>query len=222
MDAVIFDLDDTLYAEQTYAFSGFASVAQAFREQLGDPAISSKKMQELFFSDQRQRVFNVLIEERGLGAQQDFVDQLIAEFRSHKPCIELLSDADAALARLRPRFKLGLITDGPVVQQTAKIEALAIRPRLDEVILTAELGPGKSKPSPVAYEQIAKHLGVAHDACVYVADNPSKDFVAPNQLGWLTIQVERQGGIYLNAPVTDGGSPKHTISNLDQIDALIA
>lgn len=222
MGAVIFDLDDTLYAEQGYAFSGFAIVARTFQDQLGDPADSQERMQALFFSDQRHRVFNVLLEERGVDGDQTLIDQIVSTFRSHSPKIELFADADAALTRLRPRFRLGLITDGPLVQQSAKVAALNLRDRLDEVILTSELGSGKKKPHPAAFEEIARRLGVAHDACVYVADNPSKDFVAPNQLGWLTIQVERPGGVYLNAPVAKGGLPKHIVTNLDQIDALIA
>ena len=35
---VAFDLDDTLYPEREYAFSGFAAVAEAFEQRLGEPA----------------------------------------------------------------------------------------------------------------------------------------------------------------------------------------
>ena len=46
--AVIFDLDDTLYPEREYAFSGFATVAQAFETELGDPGTTVAEMRRLF------------------------------------------------------------------------------------------------------------------------------------------------------------------------------
>jgi putative hydrolase of the HAD superfamily len=32
--------------------------------------------------------------------------------------------------------------------------------------------------------------------CVYVADNPLKDFITANKLGWMTVQICREGGEY--------------------------
>jgi putative hydrolase of the HAD superfamily len=68
---------------------------------------------------------------------------------------------------------------------------------------------------------IAKRFDVAHQECAYVADNPSKDFVAPNALGWLTVQVTRGDGIYLNALVADAGAADHLITTLDELDCLL-
>ena len=53
----------------------------------------------------------------------------------------MLPDADAALTRLGDRYKLGLITDGPPVQQWSKIDALGLRSRFDEIIVTGDLPP---------------------------------------------------------------------------------
>ena len=32
--------------------------------------------------------------------------------------------------------------------------------------------------------------------CVYVADNPTKDFAAPRALGWHTVRIRRPGGLH--------------------------
>lgn len=100
-------------------------------------------------------------------------------------------------------------------------ESVAVTPRVDAIILTGELAPGLSKPHPRAFELMADRLGAAHNECIYVADNPAKDFVAPNALGWTTIRIVRPDGIYKDAPPAEQGAPRHVITLLDEIDDLI-
>jgi len=235
--AVVFDLDDTLYAERDYALSGFAEVARTFAGQLGDRVQTQIDLRRLFDSDHRPRVFNELLVERGIVNSATLVSQMVEVFRSHVPVIQLFPDAEAALSRLRPRCKLGLITDGRPDSQWAKIDALQLRPRFDAIIVTSELSSGTgtrsigpprddstrsfAKPHPLAFESMAERLGVAASECVYVADNPAKDFVAPAALGWLTVMICRPGGIYHHAIVAPGRPPKHRIESLDSLDALL-
>lgn len=236
--AVVFDLDDTLYPEREYAFSGFAAVARAFADKLGDPARAEADMRRLFETEHRPRVFNAIVAERGRCDAAALVPRMVEVYRSHRPAIHLHSDADGLLFRLRANYKLGLITDGGAITQWAKIGALNLRCRLDEIIVTSELvsvGRGQvdmvpsasvlstafAKPHPRAFELIAERLGVAAGECCYVADNPTKDFVAPNVLGWLSVRVCRRDGIYNEAVVAPGGQPQHRIDSLDALDMLL-
>ncbi len=221
MKALVFDLDDTLYAERTYAYSGFVAVATSFAKPLGDPAVSAAIMRGLFDSAHRPRVFNEILKQQNLSGEAQLLADMIDTFRKHPPHISLLADADAALTRFKPTHKLGIITDGPTVQQSAKVKALRLTGRVDEIILTDELGQGFGKPHPKAFETIAKRLGMAHDECAYIADNLAKDFVAPNALGWTTVHIVRADGIYRDAPVADGGVPQHVIESLDELDTLL-
>lgn len=236
--AVVFDLDDTLFAERDYALSGFAAVARAFADRLGDAGRTEADMRRLFDGDHRSRVFNALVAERGLGGDASLVARMVEVYRSHSPTIRLYSDAEAAMSRLRPDHKLGLITDGRAAAQWAKIDALNLRSRLDESIVTSELDstggastrvesspkaapPAFAKPHQRAFQLMAERLGVAPRECVYVADNPAKDFVAPNALAWLTIQIRRRDGIYRDAVTAPDGQPKHCIDSLDALDSLL-
>ncbi len=221
IQAVIFDLDDTLYPERDYAYSGFAVVATAFEEQLGDPTESTARMNALLDADRRGRVFNALLDELGRPDDDALIVRMIETFRTHKPGIELFPDADAALTRFRGAFRLGLITDGPAVQQSAKVDALDLRTRIDELVLTAELGSGFGKPHPAAFDLMQEHFDLPPSACIYVADNAAKDFVAPNALGWKTVQIPRIGGIYHGILPPEGGAPQHMASSLDELDALL-
>jgi len=222
MIAVVFDLDDTLYPERAYAFSGFGAVARAFEAQLGDVLRTTKELERLFDTLHRPRVFNALLRQRGMPESPELIGAMIDTYRAHRPLISLYPDADAALDRLVVDHTLGIITDGPKRQQSAKIDALSLRDRVDAVILTDELGKGYGKPAPAAFDLMARTLEAAHENCVYVADNPKKDFVAPNALGWRTIRIIRADGVYRDAPVAEGGAPKHVIASLDEIDRALA
>lgn len=219
--AIVFDLDDTLYPERQYAFSGFGAVAAAFSAILGDSRRTADEMRLLFDTEHRPRVFNELLRRRGRTEDSGLIQSMIEAYRRHEPTIILFPDADAALKRLRGRYKLGLLTDGPAIMQRAKVAALGLTDKLDAIILTDELGSGFGKPSPRAFELMAERLGVVPASCVYVADNAGKDFVAPNTLGWTTVQIRREGGVYLNQSPVVGGTPHHVIESLNQLDDLL-
>ncbi|MFQ5590823.1 MAG: HAD family hydrolase [Phycisphaerae bacterium] len=228
--AVVFDLDDTLYPEREYAFSGFDAVAAAFEDQLGDRRETAALMRQLFDTRYRHQVFDTLLARlsgspRGLHKQRggaELVQHMIRTYREHTPRIALHSDADALLCRLRNSpHKLGLITDGPAQVQWAKIDALALRTCFDAIIPTDELGPAMAKPNPRAFELMARQLRTRADRCTYVADNAGKDFTAPNALGWTTIHIRRADGIYRNSSPAEGGVPRHVIDTLDELDSLL-
>ncbi len=220
-DAVIFDLDDTLYPERGFALSGFAAVADAFTDVLSDPVEAAARMRQLFDTDHRQRIFNTVLTEKGVEPDEQLINKMIETYRTHRPGIALHRDADGVLTRFAGDCKLGLITDGPAVMQRNKIEALGLGPRFDEIILTDKLGEGFAKPHPRAFELMSKRLAVEPARCVYVADNPAKDFLAPNALGWKTIQIQRKDGIYHSKPYPKRGQPDHVIDTLDALDAVL-
>ena len=220
LTAVIFDLDDTLYPEREYAFSGFAAVAAAFEDHLGDPSKATNRMRQLFNTEHRRRVFNTILTERGI-LDEPLLQSMIETYRAHHPEISLFSDAAAALGRLKDHYKLGLITDGPLIMQSAKIETLGLRDKFDEIILTAELETGFGKPHTRAFEMMTKRLDVSPRRCAYIADNAAKDFIAPNTLGWTTVQVIRPDGVYRDEPAGNGGVPQHIIDTLDDLDIIL-
>ena len=233
IQAVVFDLDDTLYPEREYAWSGFRAVAAAFTEELGDRDDTVADLQRLFDSQHRARVFDALLKERLGEVDQSLVARMVEVYRRHSPIITPYADVDAALTRLRNRCKLGMITDGRPEAQWAKIDALQLRPRFDCIIVTGDLkhdsveaaaAPPQSfsKPHRRAFEEMARHLDVLAGGCVYVADNVTKDFVAPNALGWVTVRIARADGVYCDAVCAEKGEARHAIKSLDELDAVLS
>lgn len=225
--AVIFDLDDTLYPEREYSWSGFRAVARAHQKDLDDPQSTVADLQRLFDTEHRARVFDALLQERFGEVDRGLLAAMIRTYREHIPVITPYPDVDSALTRLRLRCKIGMITDGRPEGQWAKIDALNLRPRFDHIIVTADLKPDGSeatswpKPHPRAFEEMARALDVPHASCAYVADNGAKDFVAPNALGWTTIRILRVGGLYAEVTFAEGGQPLHVIKSLDELPLIV-
>jgi len=220
--AIIFDLDDTLYPERAYTFSGFRAVAAAFPGRLCASFALYDRMRELYDTPDRGRVFNVIVEQCGCSDADLLVSEMVAAFRKHQPDIRLFPDAAAALDRLRGRYKLGLISDGFLEAQQAKVCALGLADRLDEIIITDQWGGRKFwKPHPRAFEEMAVRLDVAPSECAYVADNRAKDFIAPNALGWRTVLIERRGAVYTDATAPPHGDPGATVASLDELEAVL-
>jgi len=102
-------------------------------------------------------------------------------------------------------------------RQNAKIDALGIRSLFDLILLTDAWGREFWKPHPRAFQAAVAHFGLEPGAFVYVSDNPAKDFLAPNALGWHTVRIRRPGGVYAGEVAPPGGEPRHTISTLDEL-----
>lgn len=219
---VVFDLDDTLYPERQFAVSGFRAAGAWAHAELG-LANLAEDMIRLLDAGHLGRLFGLVLEERMPGHHPDHVKALISAYRNAEPDLALFDDAAWALEHYAGHGPLGLITDGTLAMQRKKVQALALEPRFREIVYTDALGEARAyfKPHPMAYEVIEKALGTPGDRFIYVGDNPSKDFVAPNARGWLTVQVVRDGGIHDATRIAAGGEPQHTVTSLHELPGVI-
>lgn len=210
----VFDLDDTLYLERDFAFSGFAAVEAHLHAAYGDVVLSGT-CRQLFERGARRNVFDLALKSFGIDADATSISELVEIYRSHTPSISTCPDTDRFLAV--NRAQLAIITDGPPVMQCSKIEALGIRRHFGCVIPTGELPEGMGKPHPHAFEQVMKWSEEPGHTHVYVADNPAKDFIAPRALGWRTVQIDRIGRIHspeTNSPMNAADIRIETLDNL--------
>jgi len=215
---VVFDLDDTLYPERSFAFSGFDAVAEWLRARFHCPFDPADRMRVLFETANRHHVFDTVLAEMDVLESSSLIPQMVQCYREHTPKIELFPDAKRGLDRWSSTFHTGLISDGPLVMQRRKVEALALPDRLDTIILTDEWGETFWKPHPRAYETIEQASGRRAAACVYIADNAAKDFVAPRQLQWQTVRVCRPEGVYAESIAPEGAEAEFEVESLDEID----
>jgi putative hydrolase of the HAD superfamily len=219
---IVFDLDDTLYLERDFVRSGFAAVGDWMHERFGvdDFAVRAAAA---FETGDRTRIFDQVVADLGLGDQSDLIENLIGIYRSHLPSIGLAPDAAAWLQRHRHVQRIAVLTDGAEITQTNKLRALGLDTGgIAPLICTGQWGRAYWKPHRRGYERIEDHYRVTGPACVYVADNPAKDFIAPRALGWRTVQIVRPGAIHA-LQVPGGGVHADTvITSLDALDAVLA
>lgn len=215
---IVFDLDDTLYSERQFAWSGFEAVAQWLRSRWPCPIDPAARMKELFETEHRRRIFDQLLLELGCPNADTMVPGMVECYRNHMPSISLMPDAERALQRWSAGFFTALISDGPLAMQERKVEALGLRTRLNEVVLTDQWGREFWKPHPRAFEWVEERSGQRGPTCVYIADNPAKDFVAPNLRGWRSIRIRRPDSIYGGISPPPNGCEEFQITSLDEVD----
>ncbi|MHC4982052.1 MAG: HAD family hydrolase [Planctomycetota bacterium] len=211
--AVVFDLDDTLYAERDYVRSGYRAVAERLENcpaggGEADADIYQRWLWQRFLRGKSEAAFDALNDHWRLGLTAEQIRQLVDTYRGHRPDIRPTDGVAEMLGHLHPRFGLALLTDGYLPAQHLKLEALKLRRFFDVTVFTEEFGRACWKPSAAGYEMAQQRLGLPHEALAYVGDNPAKDFVAPNELGWLSVQFLRPGQIHARRPAPPGGEPK--------------
>ncbi len=179
VDAVIFDLDDTLYSEKEYVRSGFEAAAPDKVDELWQAFLDGKP------------AFDTVIPERK--------EEALEIYRNHMPNIHLYPGVRDMLIRLSESGKqLGIVTDGRPEGQWNKINALGLSDLIPHIIVTDELGGIEfRKPNLKAFELIQKELKVPFERMAYAGDNISKDFIASNNLGMKSIHYSNVEGIYV-------------------------
>jgi putative hydrolase of the HAD superfamily len=194
--AIVFDLDDTLYAEHSFTLSGFRVVAQWASERFGVPATDCYAgLCDLFDAGHHGDTFDQWLSSRGLDANGT-VEEMVEVFRDHRPEITLDESVVGLLKRLRERFRLGILTDGYAGVQRRKATALGVVDLVDVVVYSDDLGRDFWKPHVRPFETMLEGLRVTGPEAVYVADNPAKDFFGARAAGLATVRVRRRNGVY--------------------------
>jgi putative hydrolase of the HAD superfamily len=195
---IVFDLDDTLILERDYQISGLKEV---------DNCLSSEHNIKGFYEfaiaaleSGKRNIIDVALENfflRGSKKFTDFQKSSLTIYQEHVPNISLLNDALFILNKLKiTNTKLALITDGRPNGQWNKVNSLGLQEFFPKIVVTGDWGEEYFKPNHRAYREVMNFYA-GETEFIYIADNPKKDFIAPQQLGWLpSIRVRRKQGLH--------------------------
>lgn len=197
IELAVFDLDDTLFPEWDFVRSGMRHLADFTSKG------SSASADEIFAflwdiaSRREGKSFDrLLLAFPEIGASWS-VEELVSAYRRHVPDIRLFAGIRELLEELRHGgTRIAIVTDGPPDAQRGKLKALQVMELVEEAVVTDEHGVECRKPSTFAFSRLNRSFGIEAGSCIYIGDNPAKDFAPCRALGWQTLRLRMAGQLH--------------------------
>lgn len=206
--AVLFDLDDTLFAHREAVERGLLAHRAAVGGELAEADAAAEYARwcaleeqhyhrylagELDYTGQRRARVRDFVAPYGIEPDDERADAWFEGFRAaYRSSWALHADVAACLAALAPRT-LGVITNSRLDFQTAKIRDTgldAVIP-LENVVASAEAGV--AKPDARIFELGVARAGAAPGETCYVGDRLRTDALGAAAAGLLGVWLDRPG-----------------------------
>lgn len=186
VDAVSFDLDDTLAVTRTDRTTLLREACEA----VGAPELSRDAYlaahADNLTADTREATFAALLDEQGVEGVDPAA--LAAAYRERvNEALAPVPGVTETLATLRERYRIGLLTNGSVRAQRSKVEHLGWADAFDAVVVTGGLSAGK--PDPRAFGAVCEALSADPSRTIHVGDDPETDVGGAHDAGLRAIQV---------------------------------
>jgi putative hydrolase of the HAD superfamily len=174
---LVMDLDDTLYKEFDYQTSGLRYVEEQILKLYG--VNLANKLLQL----REQGVNDIFLEATNiLKLPASIKESFLMMYRYHKPDITLsVKTKDFIKLALNDFKHVVILSDGRSISQRLKLESLGIMKI--PVFISEEWN--SIKPDDKRFISIMQEYSSSNQFC-YIADNPSKDFISPNSLNWVS------------------------------------
>lgn len=177
---IVFDLDDTLFPEKEYFFSGISYVEEYISSLYG-VSLNGEILKA--YKKGVKDLWGWACKEVGLPLEMK--DSFLWLYRNHYPKINLFPGIFELIAELiQLNATVVLLTDGRSISQRLKIKAL----KLDYLPVYISEEYLSVKPDKKRFLLIQNDWKGSKFA--YIGDNPNKDFNAPKELNWLSVGAD--------------------------------
>jgi putative hydrolase of the HAD superfamily len=231
---VLFDLDDTLFAHRESVASGITQ----YRRSLGGPIAAAdartaahrwRELEEvhyhrylsgeLTFVEQRRERARIFAEEYGVILEEHEADAWFdSYFVEYMRAWTLHDDTIACLDAVAP-LRIGIITNGDLAFQVAKIERIGLANRIEKVIASGELG--FAKPDPRIFEHACRVFGVQPSEAAYVGDRLQTDAIGAASAGLLGVWLDRSRDASPEQLAAAAASAVPVINGLAELPAVL-
>lgn len=99
--------------------------------------------------------------------------------------LALMEGAEVTLARLRERYRLAIVTNGPSELQWPKLRKFALEGLVDHVVVSGDLGV--HKPDPAIFHHLLTEAGVESANAAHVGDSIHSDIAGARAAGMTAI-----------------------------------
>ena len=198
LDAIFFDVDDTLYSTTEFArLAQQRAVEAMLAAGLRVPfEVVWDELSEVIaeFSSNDSHHYEKLLPRlppaalRGLNPALVVAAGVVAYHGTKVGQLRPFPEVHEVLATLQAAgLLLGAITSGLAVKQAEKLVRLGVLRYLrpDAVFITEQVGMAKSNPK--LFERACKDLGIAPARAMYVGDRPVDDVEGPRRAGLVTV-----------------------------------
>jgi putative hydrolase of the HAD superfamily len=157
---------------------------------------------------------------RGDGAADEALTLELADsyfaHRDRDPA--LFPDTISCLEALRPRYRLGLLSNGSRLP-----EKVGLAQYFESAVFAQD--HRVAKPHKGIFEIVERELGVPAAACVLVGDHPINDVVGAKKAGWSAVWIDRDGaGLPEGFLGCEGGAvrPDAVVASLREVPGALA
>ena len=214
IEAILFDLDDTIFDRTLAQNEAISAILRMFPDLLG--SIDENVARDAFFEADRLAIH---IESQGstleevltlrsrtflnlLGLGMDRAQEITEAYtKNYREISTPVNGSMSVLRVLSGLFPLGLVSNGyPDVQHT-KIDSLKIRPFFEFTLISEEIGI--RKPDPEIFLRAAQMLGVEPPKCLFVGDSYQNDIFGAKRAGMQACWLNRDRALIEGATIPD-------------------
>jgi putative hydrolase of the HAD superfamily len=233
IDAVLFDLDDTLH-DDTRAFKLAArrvagevaaergiDAERLFAAYVAEASGFWKKLSREHLTtpihDTRTQLWSDALVAAGVPLDVPLAERCAERYTRYRADVLELSPGALDLMRaLRQRgCKLGIVTNGFAATHHEKVDRLGLRPYVDGLFLADELG--LVKPDPEIFAHACRTLGSEPERTAMVGDRYDRDITGAAEAGLFTVLVDVHA-----IPLPEGAvAPDAVVDSIGEVLAVL-
>lgn len=193
-DAVLFDLDDTLFDHRASSRAALAEVHRRHAAHTDFDAFERHHMHyleemhlevlagRLGLDEARRERFRRVFRALGIDLANEEVAAVASAYRAgYVTARRPIDGARDLLQALAGRVRIGIVSNNLLDEQRDKLEFCGFTPFIDALIVSDEFGI--SKPDPAIFQIALERLGVAAGDAVMIGDSWAADIVGAARAG---------------------------------------
>ncbi|MCA8950325.1 MAG: HAD-IA family hydrolase [Planctomycetes bacterium] len=204
LDAIFFDIDDTLFSTSVFADQARrAAIDAMLRAGLSCARdVALRELQDVIteFSSNYGSHFDKVLDRIGADAFEGHnravivAAGVVAYHDTKWSKLKVWDDVYEVLRWLSSkRVMRGIVSAGITIKQAEKVVRLGVLEFLTPSAIFFTDQVGFSKPNPKLYRRVLQRLRLDPARCLYVGDNPTHDIDPCNAEGWNTARIRRGG-----------------------------
>lgn len=224
MQALFFDIDDTLYNQlEPYArafekvFGGWITldISDLFRRSRKHSDASYQLLLEGKIDSEQMFIYRIqkALEEFGVQADDTSCLEFQRRYEEYQGQIHVPEATKRLMDEcLQKGIRLGVITNGAHDHQMDKVHALQLAHWIPETCILISEDCEAAKPDARIFRQAEATVGVSAKECCYVGDSWKNDIVGAKQAGWSAVWLNRHA-----LPLAQNVTPDAIVSDDKQL-----